>query len=314
MSRSTPAKVSTVSTPWRRPSRRNIRACPWRSSAGPTATTIPRVDTELATNTSGGDLVVTASPGWVQTQAQAGSWVDPTASPQLAGLGDYDAELYLHDGNYFEVGAAVLTFAWNTNDVPDGLSAYADLLDPELAGGRIAVIDPAIGPAVVDFYLWLEESFGEDYVEQLAAQEPRIYPSALPIGEALTSGEVSAAAYAAPTQLVPAAEAGAPVDFGVDEAGAWAARFFGVIPKSVRQPQRGGPAGRLHGHRRGPRAGPSQRRFGARRPQRRHHQRPCTGHGPRSDRPGAGCRLRREVERPVPLIQPASHLTTGRSR
>ena len=198
--------------------------------------TIPRVDTELATNTSGGDLVVTAAPGWIQTQAQAGSWVDPTASPQLAGLGAYDAELYLHDGNYFEVGAAVLTFAWNTNDVPDGLSGYADLLDPELAGGRIAVVDPAIGPAVVDFYLWLEESFGEDYVEQLAAQQPRIYPSALPIGEALTSGEVSAAAYAAPTQLVPAAESGAPVDFGVDEAGAWAARFFGVIPKSSDSP------------------------------------------------------------------------------
>ena len=71
---------------------------------------------------------------------------------------------------------------------------------------------------------------------QLAAQEPRIYPSALPIGEALTSGEVSAAAYAAPTQLVPAAESGAPVDFGVDEAGAWAARFFGVIPKSSDSP------------------------------------------------------------------------------
>ena len=85
---------------------------------------------------------------------------------------------------------------------------------PERAGGRIAVIDPAIGPAVVDFYLWMEENSGEDYIEALAAQEPRIYPSALPIGEALTSGEVSAAAYAAPVQLVPAAESGAPVDFG----------------------------------------------------------------------------------------------------
>lgn len=88
----------------------------------------------------------------------------------------------------------------------------------------------------MDFYLWLEESFGEDYVEQLAAQQPRIYPSALPIGEALTSGEVSAAAYAAPTQLVPAAESGASVDFGIDEAGAWAARFFGAIPTSSDSP------------------------------------------------------------------------------
>jgi iron(III) transport system substrate-binding protein len=197
---------------------------------------IPRVETELATNTSGGDLVVTAAQVFMETQAEAGNWVDPTASPQIAGLGDYDADQYVHEGNFFEVGAAVLTFAWNTNDVPDGLSDYEDLLDPELAGGRTAVVDPAIGPAVVDFYLWLEESFGEDFITDLAAQEPRIYPSALPIGEALTSGEVSAAAYAAPVQLVPAAANGAPVDYGVSEAGAWGARYFGAVPKSSDSP------------------------------------------------------------------------------
>jgi iron(III) transport system substrate-binding protein len=197
---------------------------------------IPRVETELATNTSGGDLVVTAAQVFMETQAEAGNWVDPTASPQIAGLGDYDADQYVHEGNFFEVGAAVLTFAWNTNDVPDGLSDYEDLLDPELAGGRTAVVDPAIGPAVVDFYLWLEESFGEDFITDLAAQEPRIYPSALPIGEALTSGEVSAAAYAAPVQLVPAAANGAPVDYGISEAGAWGARYFGAVPKSSDSP------------------------------------------------------------------------------
>ena len=197
---------------------------------------IPRVETELATNTSGGDLVVTAAQVFMETQAEAGNWVDPTASPQIAGLGDYDADQYVHEGNFFEVGAAVLTYAWNTNDVPDGLSDYEDLLDPELAGGRTAVVDPAIGPAVVDFYLWLEESFGEDFITDLAAQEPRIYPSALPIGEALTSGEVSAAAYAAPVQLVPAAANGAPVDYGVSEAGAWGARYFGAVPKSSDSP------------------------------------------------------------------------------
>lgn len=91
---------------------------------------IPRVETELGSNTSGGDLVVTAAAGWMGTQAQAGSWVDPTASPQLAGLGDYDAAQYLHDGNYFEVGAAVLTFAWNTKDVPEASAAMPTCSTP----------------------------------------------------------------------------------------------------------------------------------------------------------------------------------------
>lgn len=204
---------------------------------GTDADAIPRIETELSTNTSGADLVVMAAKAFVQTQAEAGNFLDPTASPQLAGLGDYDAEQYVHEGNFFEVGAAVLTFAWNTNDLPDGIGDYEDLLDPSLAGGRIAVIDPAAGgPASVDFYLWLIENFGEQYLEDLAAQDPRIYPSALPIGEALTSGEVSASAYAAPVQLVPAKANGAPVDFGISEAGAWGARYFGGILKSSDSP------------------------------------------------------------------------------
>lgn len=200
---------------------------------------IPRVETEISTGTSGGDLIISSALEWLQGQADAGNFVDPTASPQLAGLGDYDADAYLHEGNYFETAAAVLTFAWNTDLVPEGLTDYPDLLDPSLAGGKIAVVDPAISSAVVDFYLFLEENYGEDYVADLAAQEPRIYPGALPIGEALASGEVFAAAYAAPATLVPAQANGAPVDFGIGEFGVWGSRFYGAIPVSSDSPNAG---------------------------------------------------------------------------
>ena len=53
---------------------------------------IARVDTELSTGTAGADLVVTAAQGWIEGHAAAGDCVDPTASPQIAGLGDYDAD------------------------------------------------------------------------------------------------------------------------------------------------------------------------------------------------------------------------------
>lgn len=197
---------------------------------------IPRLETEIGTGTAGADLGVMAAIGWIQGQADAGNFLDPTASPQIAGLGAYDAKLYAHPGNDFEVGAAVLTFAWNTDLVPDGISDYEDLLDPSLGDGKLAVIDPTGGPAIVDFWRWVEENFGTEYVEQLAAQNPRIYPSALPIGEALTSGEVYATVYGAPVQLVPAKANGAPVDYGISEKGAWGARYFGFIPKSAGHP------------------------------------------------------------------------------
>lgn len=189
-----------------------------------------RVETEVQTG-GGPDLYVSASQPWVE--ANTDMFAEPTA-PQLTGAGDYDVEEYVHEGNYFEVGAALLTMAWNTGEV-DGLATYQDLLDPELSDGKIGIIEPA-APAIVDFYLWLEETFGEQYVEDLAAQEPRIYPSALPIGEALISGEIFAAAYAAPVQLEPAKQSGAPVDYAIDPEGAWGARYFGMIMENAEHP------------------------------------------------------------------------------
>jgi iron(III) transport system substrate-binding protein len=197
---------------------------------------IPRLETEINTGASGADAAYTTALPWIEGQAEAGNFLDPTASPQIAGLGAYDADQYVHDGNYFEVGAAVLTFAWNTEEVPEGINDYPDLLNEEFAGGRLGVIDPNVSPSVVDFWRFLEENFGEDYVAGLAELEPRIYNSALPIGEALGSGEIAATVYAAPVTLVPAAEAGAPVDFGISEAGAWGARYYGLIPKSAEHP------------------------------------------------------------------------------
>lgn len=189
-----------------------------------------RVETEVETG-GGPDLYVSASQPWVE--ANTDLFAEPT-SPQLTGAGDYDAEQYVHDGNFFEVGAAVLTMAWNTSEV-DGLTSYEELLDPQFADGKLGVIEPA-APAIVDFYLWLEETFGEQYVEDLAAQEPRIYPSALPIGEALISGEIFASPYAAPVQIQPAKDSGAPVDFAIDDDGAWGARYFGMILNEAEHP------------------------------------------------------------------------------
>jgi len=197
---------------------------------------IPRLETEISTGAHGADVAYITAQTWIEGQAAAGNFLDPSASPQLAGLGAYDADQYFHEGNYFEVGAAVLTFAWNTDLVPDGLTDYPDFLDPSLSDGKIGVIDPSVSPSVVDFWRWLEESFGEDFVTGLAEQSPRIYNSALPVGEALGSGEIYAAVYAAPVTLVPAAAQGAPVDFGISEAGAWGARYYGFIPTSAQHP------------------------------------------------------------------------------
>lgn len=193
-----------------------------------------KVETEIQTGKGIADMYVSASLSWVQAQADAGQFLAPTG-PQLTGKGDYDAKQYVHKGNFFETNAAVLTFGWNTDLYPKGLKDYPDLLDPALANGKIGVVEPT-APAFVDFYLWLEETYGADFVEKLAAQKPRVYPSSLPMGEALASGEIAAGSFVPPITLVPAKKKGAPVDFRMPPSGAWGARYYGMILKTGPQP------------------------------------------------------------------------------
>lgn len=193
-----------------------------------------KVETEFNSGKGIADMYVSASLSWVEPQAKAGRFLAPTG-PELTGKGAYDAKKYVHKGNYFETNSAVLTFGWNTKLYPEGMTDYTDLLDPKLSGGKIGVIQPS-APSIVDFYLWLEEKYGADFVKKLAAQKPRIYPSALPMGEALQSGEIAAGSFVAPITLDPAKKKGAPVDYRMPPNGAWGARYYGMVLQTAPHP------------------------------------------------------------------------------
>ena len=101
-----------------KPSRRSTRGSRSRSSAASTASSASRW--RPSSRRKGiADMYVSASLPWVQTQAEAGSFLAPIG-PELTGQGAYDAKQYVHDGNYFETNAAVLTFGWNTQLYPRG--------------------------------------------------------------------------------------------------------------------------------------------------------------------------------------------------
>jgi iron(III) transport system substrate-binding protein len=162
-------------------------------------------------------------------------FLEPTG-PQFTCDSDYDTDAYLFDGNYFNVSAVVFTYAWNTDELPEGIDGYEGLLDPSLSGGLVGVVDPAIAPVLADFYGWLDRTFGEDYTEQLAAQGPRIYPGGGANQEALVSGEIVASSYVAPYPTLDELIAdGAPIDYGIPDE-AWGAKFYGTIIDGTSNP------------------------------------------------------------------------------
>lgn len=151
-----------------------------------------KLDAEARTNTPTADVVAQYTPAWNDERSVEGYFVPPTG-PAFRD-GDYPAGELVSAGGSFVPSAAVMTFGWNTDLYPDKLTSYADLLDPALSDGKIGVVGPVSG-AITDYYGYLDKNYGSDFVTNLAAQRPRIYPSAQAIQQALLSGEIVAGAF-----------------------------------------------------------------------------------------------------------------------
>ena len=126
----------------------------------------------------------------------------------------YDRAELVHDDTYFEVSAVVFGYGWNTDKVPDGLTAMEDVLDPEVPRARSASSSRR----------WRRWSTSTSTSRRRTArtsspswpaQSPRIYPGAGPLREALAAGEVDVSTYSAPmTDMTATGRAGRVVDPG----------------------------------------------------------------------------------------------------
>lgn len=192
---------------------------------------LTRLTAEHDTNKPTADMWVVASEPMINDAVSKG-WPTKPTGPEFSG-GAYDTSLYMRPGDVFEVGAAILGFGWNTKLFPKGLQDEQGLLDPSLKGGKIGVLEPT-APVIVDQYLYLESKFGEDFIKQLGAQKPRIYPSTLPTQQALASGEIAAAPMTNPS-IVDLKSQGAPIEFKLPDS-PWAARYIGMVLKQAPNP------------------------------------------------------------------------------
>ncbi|SHL51961.1 iron(III) transport system substrate-binding protein [Pseudonocardia thermophila] len=196
---------------------------------------LPRVDAELGTEQGTADLLLNTSVAWLRKHGAQNAWAAADRSPLANGASGYDPEAWF-DATHkmYEVGAALITFAWNTDLVPGGIRDYPDLLDPALKG-KLGVNQLSSGQAT-DFYTWLEQTFGTEYYEGLAAMNPRIYEATAPIVAALGAGEIAAANWASPQLVEDARKKGAPIDYALSPKGSFAARGFAVLNAKAKAP------------------------------------------------------------------------------
>ena len=191
---------------------------------------LPKVEAEFSTGRGIGDMLITADLNTVKERNAKGFDLAPVGPSFNNPV--YDRKTRVPEGTYFESNAFVSAFSWNKELYAKGIKDYPDMLDPALGNGKIG-ITIATTQALVDFYMYLEEMYGADFVTKLAAQKPRIYAGALPAGQAVISGEIAVASYGQP--MIDAQAKGAPVGWGLPPK-SWGARFWGQILKTGPHP------------------------------------------------------------------------------
>lgn len=120
----------------------------------------------------------------------------------------------LIEGAIPNIGIEPRVLAWNTNLVKNGPKTWLDVLNPDFKG-KIGTIDSS-ATAYIAFYDFIETATKTpDYLEKLRTQNPKLYASAIPLGQAVASGEVAVSVFNVPSILSALIAKGAPVAFSV---------------------------------------------------------------------------------------------------
>ena len=182
------------------------------------------------------DIFVVATKATVLgAQKPENRWAVDAVGPALFAKA-LNRKLFAKPGKAVVVGAALLGIAWNTSQWREGLSDLPDVLNPRLKG-RIGVIIPS-AYSIVDWYKWVEENYGSNFMQQLAAQEPKLYASSLPMTQAVASGEISAGTFIAASARDLKAQ-GAPIEFKLPrgkKTGIWNAPWYGMVLRRAPHP------------------------------------------------------------------------------
>ncbi|MEV6639593.1 extracellular solute-binding protein [Amycolatopsis sp. NPDC051371] len=187
---------------------------------------VPKVDAEIATGADGADIFIMSGDSWFLSNKKNLAPVTGAAAKTYPGWGV----------NGFAPIVSYSPFSmilWNTNAFPKGFETWHDLLAPEV-NGRLGVRD-TMSAVLASYLQYLQDKNGPGYLPALAKQNPKFYPSLIPMAQAVASGEIGVAYTASPAVVHDLESRGAPIDSVLIKDG-WASPFIaGILKKSPHQ-------------------------------------------------------------------------------
>jgi iron(III) transport system substrate-binding protein len=182
-----------------------------------------QVGTEIQTKNAIADIWVPSQRKLVYGAIRNG-WVSTPVGPSFFSK-KFDRKTWMF-GKSWIAGTAVLGLTWNTQAF-NGSIGGVDSFTQSAFKGKIGVPDPRVSTSFMDWYLWAQAKYGKTILQKLAAQNPKIYPSVLPMTQAVASGELAGAPCASGT-AVDLKGQGAPISYKVLSDN-WNAPYYGLI-------------------------------------------------------------------------------------
>jgi iron(III) transport system substrate-binding protein len=195
---------------------------------------VQQLTAEHGTNKVQADVFITATKAYILgAQQKQNNWATDAVGPALYSKA-YNRKIFAKPLKGAIVGINVNCIGWNTSQWTTKINTFRDIINPKLKG-RIGVIAPSAF-SIIDFYRWVEENYGKNYLPQLAALEPKIYTSALPMTQATASGEIAVGIFDA-TSALDLKQQGAPIDCTVVKGNkTWNVSWQGIVLRKAPHP------------------------------------------------------------------------------
>jgi iron(III) transport system substrate-binding protein len=174
------------------------------------------MDQERESGSEGADVAIQTDDGWFEARSDAGQLIELTALPSRELWEDEAPDAVIQD-NFVRITNIVFGFMWNTTLVSQPITEFEDFLRPELGNGQIGMLEGRVSNAQSAYWEYMREVAGPEFWEELAAQEPVFFPSAVPLAQAVGAGEVAAAGFMFYAPFGELESSGAPVEFQMAE-------------------------------------------------------------------------------------------------
>lgn len=187
-----------------------------------------RFQSEMKSKADGADVFVYSDPAFFDEMSEDLLDVD---GPSVEGWKD---DFWAAEGKaIIPTKYPTTMFLWNTKTFPEGFEEWDDLTAPSVKGKLATRKD--VTASMAGIFDWKEQTLGEEYLTKIGEQNPKWYTSAVPMGQAVASGEAGVTDVTVPAVVEELKAQGAPVEAALPESG-FAIMWGAGVPETSKRP------------------------------------------------------------------------------